>query len=47
MPATSVELLVRAFPNDLLNFKMEKFGKAARKAAASVAPKKHTKNLSK
>lgn len=24
-------LLVRAFPNDLLNFKMEKFGKAARK----------------
>jgi hypothetical protein len=25
-------LLVRAFPNDLLNFKMEKFGKAARKS---------------
>jgi len=27
-------LLVRAFPNDLLNFKMEKFGKPAKKAAA-------------
>ena len=26
-------LLVRAFPNDLLNFKMEKFGKPAKKAA--------------
>lgn len=28
-------LLVRAFPNDLLNFKMEKFGKATRKAAVA------------
>lgn len=27
-------LLVRAFPNDLLNFKMEKFGKPAKQAAA-------------
>ncbi len=27
-------LLVRAFPNDLLNFKMERFGKPARKRAA-------------
>lgn len=27
-------LLVRVFPNDLLNFKMEKFGKAARKKRA-------------
>lgn len=27
-------LLVRAFPNDLLNFKMEKFGKAAKKKKA-------------
>lgn len=26
-------LLIRAFPNDLLNFKMERFGKAARKKA--------------
>lgn len=40
-------LLVRAFPNDLLNFKMEKFGKAARKAAAAVVSKKPTKKPSK
>ncbi len=33
-------LLVRAFPNDLLNFKMEKFGKAARKVEKKVAAKK-------
>ncbi len=33
-------LLVRAFPNDLLNFKMEKFGKAARKASKVPAPKR-------
>jgi hypothetical protein len=36
-------LLVRAFPNDLLNFKMEKFGKAARKAVKKVAPKQPAK----
>ncbi|WP_426212283.1 hypothetical protein [Massilia sp. TWP1-3-3] len=30
-------LLIRAFPNDLLNYKMEKFGKAARKAAKTKA----------
>ena len=30
-------LLVRAFPNDLLNLKMEKFGKAARNAAKRAA----------
>jgi hypothetical protein len=28
---------VRPFPNDLLNYKMEKFGKAARKAAKTKA----------
>lgn len=37
-------LLVRVFPNDLLNFKMEKFGKAShKKAAASKAAKKQSK----
>lgn len=30
-------LLIRAFPNDMLNYKMEKFGKAARKAAKTKA----------
>lgn len=30
-------LLIRAFPNDLLNYKMEKFGKAARKGAKTKA----------
>jgi hypothetical protein len=30
-------LLIRAFPNDLLNYKMEKFGKVARKAAKTKA----------
>jgi len=38
-------LLVRAFPNDLLNFKMEKFGKAARKAAQSTASKGAVKKV--
>lgn len=33
-------LLVRAFPNDLLNLKMEKFGKAAKKASVKKASKK-------
>jgi len=32
-------LLVRVFPNDLLNFKMEKFGKEAKKAAAKKGGK--------
>ena len=36
-------LLVRAFPNDLLNFKMEKFGKAVRKVAKKVVPKRTAK----
>jgi hypothetical protein len=36
-------LLVRAFPNDLLNFKMEKFGKAARKVARGVVAKRTAK----
>ena len=31
-------LLIRAFPNDLLNFKMEKLGKAARKAVKATSP---------
>jgi hypothetical protein len=30
-------LLIRAFPNDMLNYKMEKFGKVARKAARTKA----------
>ena len=32
--------IIRAFPNDLLNFKMEKFGKPARKRAATKKAKK-------
>ena len=36
-------LLVRAFPNDLLNFRMEKFGKPARKRKKLVAAAKKTK----
>jgi DNA-binding transcriptional regulator YdaS (Cro superfamily) len=35
-------LLVRAFPNDLLNFKMEKFGKSVRKVAADKKLAKST-----
>lgn len=30
--------IIRAFPNDLLNFKMEKFGKPARKRVANKKP---------
>jgi len=30
-------LLIRAFPNDMLNYKMEKFGKTARRAARTKA----------
>jgi hypothetical protein len=30
-------LLIRAFPNDMLNYKMEKFAKSARKAAKTKA----------
>lgn len=43
-------LLVRAFPNDLLNFKMEKFGKAAKKkpdVAKTAAKKKPAKKVGK
>ena len=36
--------LIRAFPNDLLNFKMEKFGKSARKLAAAKAVAKKTRS---
>lgn len=36
-------LLVRAFPNDLLNFKMEKFGKVAKKVSATKNTKKSKK----
>ena len=39
-------LLVRAFPNDLLNFKMEKFGKVVRKAAKASATKSAAKKAS-
>jgi hypothetical protein len=41
-------LLVRAFPNDLLNFKMEKFGKVAKKKsnlAKTAAKKKPAKKV--
>lgn len=39
-------LLIRAFPNDMLNYKMEKFGKAARKAAKTKAERlARTKSL--
>jgi len=40
-------LLVRAFPNDLLNFKMEKFGKTAKKPSKKTAKKTAKKVLSK
>ena len=33
-------LLVRAFPNDLLNFKMEKFAKGSKKKSTGKAPSK-------
>jgi hypothetical protein len=33
-------LLVRTFPNDLLNFKMEKFGKSAKKTSKKAKTKK-------
>lgn len=36
-------LLVRAFPNDLLNFRMEKFGRPARKKRKIVAAAKKAK----
>jgi hypothetical protein len=32
-------LLIRAFPNDLLNFKMERFGKASRKISKKLVAK--------